>query len=736
MNRRNHSFTFTILQSLSLSEPESKFYLLKSTAPKIVDDSNEKSDPPYLFKDVEKALEDFRERCTGEIKQIVIQIHGYSSSEGAHNKNIQETLLFLKKNGLPKEDTILIFYRWPSEIMFSPLKTLPQSIPIPLVFFVVIAVLLLLSTLLPLGLGNLPALANISGMSGKISGLFILSLIITLISLRLVVYFRDSYRAHHYAVPDLIEFIRTIDSKLGQEAREEKKRIKLSFIAHSMGAFVATSSIKSLRDSFIFEKEKSNNIGNNFNLSRLLLVAPDIPVSSLLMLRANFLYRSLCACEEAYLFSNEGDMALRVASTVANFFVFPSKTRLHGYRLGNLSINSDECEFIDTEIIHARTKNKSEKYGALKCKSKIEDVFEIRDSFGNQYILNNKTHSDLNVFKEYLEECLPIITTAVQDLHKYIQPETQPSTALIIPSTEFIKGAKKKIEFIKGEISSLRKKIAMKDRPARSNSYLLDHQNIDIAERFSIIFKEITEITKMTEAFSKAVDDDFTENDISKQFLYIADFSIRQLTETLGPQKADTDTNDELTPDNIVARNPLEKLNAQDSFQQMHTSLRAIEKSLKDVKNTFDKKSSFTELADKFTFFDCTDYEDILAADSSQSNKSKRLLSLGLPNIKFLSLVKLPCYIILLPLWGLGWIDVHGGFFKGDFLKKHIYKLAFLGSQYFLPEGDRATTVENLSLYKDKQIKVFLSKDLEKVVRENLELPQPEPETSVPRDGE
>jgi hypothetical protein len=46
---------------------------------------------------------------------------------------------------------------------------------------------------------------------------------------------------------------------------------------------------------------------------------------------------SLRRCEEAYVFSNEGDLALRIASTAANYISFPSRTRYGGYRLGNVT---------------------------------------------------------------------------------------------------------------------------------------------------------------------------------------------------------------------------------------------------------------------------------------------------------------------------------------------------------------------------------------------------------------
>jgi len=42
---------------------------------------------------------------------------------------------------------------------------------------------------------------------------------------------------------------------------------------------------------------------------------------------------------DTFLFVNDADVVLRLASTVANYFVFPSGTRRGGYRLGNLSIS-------------------------------------------------------------------------------------------------------------------------------------------------------------------------------------------------------------------------------------------------------------------------------------------------------------------------------------------------------------------------------------------------------------
>lgn len=126
-----------------------------------------------------------------------------------------------------------------------------------------------------------------------------------------------------------------------------KNRIKLTFIGHSLGAYLVTSAVRTLSDVFdinsvgtlgLTNKFPSSDIGRVFSLERLVLVSPDIPISTILSGRANFLRSSIRRFKETYLFSNEGDLALRLASTVANYFSFPARTRESGYRLGNVAI--------------------------------------------------------------------------------------------------------------------------------------------------------------------------------------------------------------------------------------------------------------------------------------------------------------------------------------------------------------------------------------------------------------
>jgi hypothetical protein len=154
-------------------------------------------------------------------------------------------------------------------------------------------------------------------------------------------------------LPRLVMQLDMIQAETLQEAEIYWKRrpIKLSFIGHSMGAHVTTQTIRILSDVFDprsigkvgdqSEKMPSSRIGRVFCLGRLVLVSPDIPLLAITSGRSNFLRSSLRRFEEAYLFSNEGDLALRLASTAANYFSFPARTRTQGYRLGNVTVKAN-----------------------------------------------------------------------------------------------------------------------------------------------------------------------------------------------------------------------------------------------------------------------------------------------------------------------------------------------------------------------------------------------------------
>ncbi len=171
---------------------------------------------------------------------------------------------------------------------------------------------------------------------------FLGAMIVTLIVLRLVTYARDRYRASNYGTTDLVELIRQIDKHTPTKSND----IEISFIAHSLGCEVLTQAVRILSDVFdplaVAQEGRNCKLGDSFKFSRLVLVAPDIPIESILSGRANFLKSSLRRFQEAYVFCNEADLALRIASTAANYISFPARNRFRGYKLGNITVQHFE----------------------------------------------------------------------------------------------------------------------------------------------------------------------------------------------------------------------------------------------------------------------------------------------------------------------------------------------------------------------------------------------------------
>ncbi len=285
-----------------------------------------------LYKKTNKGQEDV---------EFVIAIHGYNTNVSSVKDWYQTIWQYANKN-ISSKNAVFLGYRWSSETLhpknlFPALKSLPILLA-ALLYGGILGILLSLLQATQISLAIFTLCFAISG--------FLATLIVTLIILRIVVYFRDSYRATNFGVPDLVELFRQLNKALLEQGLQTHK-IKLSFIAHSMGGFVTTNVVRILSDVFdsasvgeldCSNKAPSKDIGDVFCLSRLVLVSPDISAGTIVSGRSNFLQSSLRRFEEAYLFSNEGDLALRIASTAANYFSFPTSERKQGHRLGNVTV--------------------------------------------------------------------------------------------------------------------------------------------------------------------------------------------------------------------------------------------------------------------------------------------------------------------------------------------------------------------------------------------------------------
>ena len=309
--------------------------------------------------------------------ELVITVHGYNTREEGIKAWYADIYRYINQTDpaiVGRRNVVFIGYRWSSESLrlhplhlwqnFHALPPLPRGL---LVLGLMLTVALLVVTPLPLMDWPLMGWAGGSWIQFAIAALLTLTTTFTgiglsLLLLRLSVYFRDVYRATNFGVLDLVELVRQLDKDLVRRRaldyppvvddaeayrsatddwERSAQKIRLSFIGHSMGALVVTNIVRILSDVFDMrsvDKQPPADIGHTLSLDRLVLVAPDIPVLSIITSRANVLASSLRRFNETYLFSNEGDLALRLASTTANYISFPSATEARGYRLGNVAL--------------------------------------------------------------------------------------------------------------------------------------------------------------------------------------------------------------------------------------------------------------------------------------------------------------------------------------------------------------------------------------------------------------
>jgi len=309
-----------------------------------------------------------------EPPELTVAVHGYNTEENGIRAWYSDMYRHVAQDDLhirSQRNLVFVGYRWSSErlsVKLSHLWTNMRALPeVPQAF-------LALGLLVVLSYWGWALLWGHSQGANRWLGLFFQAcfgsaiastmLILTLLLLRITGYFRDVYRAINFGVPDLTELIRQIDQAVVELRAEDLRReyrdvieairqakqqsdryqkIRLNFLGHSMGGLVITNVVRILSDVFdtrSIDRDPPSEIGNTLSLGRLILASPDIPVLSIVSSRANGLASSLRRFREAYLFSNEGDLALRLASTTANYISFPSSGQSHGHRLGSIALTN------------------------------------------------------------------------------------------------------------------------------------------------------------------------------------------------------------------------------------------------------------------------------------------------------------------------------------------------------------------------------------------------------------
>ncbi|WP_162009734.1 alpha/beta hydrolase [Methylocystis heyeri] len=422
------------------------FYFIESSAPQNVEERAAREGPAprgFELRPTDESVAEIARKLLsdpdpGAETNLVVMVHGFNNSRdealdffGAALKAVEEDDEIMKSG----RKIVCVGYRWPSEKMIaSVIASSFEAMPLFVRGLLVFATVVLLAHIA----GALFLLPNFL----TAFALALIGVIVTLIALRAIVYFRDVYRATNYAVPDLVEIIRQIDAEAtklvdgeDEEKRARRKRVALSFIGHSMGGFVVTSAIRVLSDVFDpevitttlsgaprvggaatgrreAEPTVSGKIGNVFTLMRFVLASPDIPGETLLADRANFLSSSLHRFREAYLFSNEGDEVLRMISTAANYFSFPTKKRTFGYRLGNAEILSEEFGPLERGPLLDRLRVGDETLAWLAGQTRRRSRANMRRGFDPAEVAEAFTYFDCT---DYVEGTPPkgLLTTAL-----------------------------------------------------------------------------------------------------------------------------------------------------------------------------------------------------------------------------------------------------------------------------------------------------------------------------------
>ncbi|WGJ13336.1 alpha/beta hydrolase [Methylocapsa sp. D3K7] len=356
-------------------------YIIESTAPNNIDDVGippEQQDPHQIGADavIDRIVNDLK---NSENPTLVLSIHGFNNPRDIIIDGYKNSFNSVVNDpAINNKDIVIIGYRWPSERIGAPRETIVESATTFIKLSVSFGIIILIAALYLHFVGFIEHLSTFLLLT---AGVFFALIPVTFILLRIVVYFRDGYRATAFGVPDLVEIIRQIDKKFAdQDAR--RNQVQLSFVAHSMGAYVVTNAVRilsdvfspaSMREGLNIRPENApasvpSEIGKAFRLKQLILVSPDIPAEALISSRANFLSSSLKRFEDAFLFSNEGDEVLRQISTTANYFSFPTKSNTFGYRLGNvclLGIPSGISKGIDLRRLRIGTLTLAEIYNKM-----------------------------------------------------------------------------------------------------------------------------------------------------------------------------------------------------------------------------------------------------------------------------------------------------------------------------------------------------------------------------------
>lgn len=333
--------------------------------------------------------------CTGNFEYLTLRTHGYANeARGFYQGFIEEAEALNHQDKQAEKKHLYIGYQWPSEAPFiSPslyldfrknwdkvgkfLLVLTAASAIAGTFFTLalqwlgFPILNGLGKLLNLISNNFPIGVNPTVQFSSIITFTFIFWLLAFLLLRLLVYQRDRYRAIHYGSPDLAEFFWRLDNALSKKGNvpakpDRSKPIKVNLVGHSMGCLVLVNALRILSDKFgkddleviqpdfkqvsytlqVNDKvdsksEDSSLFGEHFDLVKLILFSPDIPLEMLREGRNNYVRSAIRRCDQIFLMSSDRDIVLRYLSAIINWFTEPS-IEMSGMRLGNVYLQPEK----------------------------------------------------------------------------------------------------------------------------------------------------------------------------------------------------------------------------------------------------------------------------------------------------------------------------------------------------------------------------------------------------------
>ena len=208
---------FTAYEAVGVKIP---IYFIESTAPNNVDDTDQISTDPLphlqLIPNSDDAVRQIAaDLAKGKHPNLVVMVHGFNNPKPDVLKTYTAAAIAVNRDQAirSREGLVCLGYRWPSEKMGQPwhgtwdaMPTLPTWILylgailsiVPFVFFY-------FAPDSHWAFDVLRFLRNIiADHLATMIGLTLAGLVLTAALLRVIVYFRDNYRASNYGIPDLI----------------------------------------------------------------------------------------------------------------------------------------------------------------------------------------------------------------------------------------------------------------------------------------------------------------------------------------------------------------------------------------------------------------------------------------------------------------------------------------------------------------------------------------------------